>query len=376
MDRWKRVLSSIGPRTVVIGLGAFYIVFSLVWGSVRVQGGTPAGNVVVVSSLIGLLGVALVYGGLALSRSDIRPEFYPDVAGWTLVGFGAMLGMLVVYNSQPADSISNPARAILFLTSFSSLAGFGVGIYDARAKTRATELEETVAKLEASNERLEQFAYAASHDLQEPLRMVSSYLQLIERRSADELSAETEEFLTFAVDGADRMRRMIESLLEYSRVETQGEPLSRVELDRVLEGVLDDLHGPLSESDVEVTMDSLPAVTGDERQLRQVFENLLTNAIEYGGTGPTTVHVSATRDGPWWNVTVEDDGIGIAPDDQERIFDVFQRLHSREDHPGVGIGLALCERIVERHEGRISVESELSEGSTFSVTLPVIDTER
>ncbi|WP_394328159.1 sensor histidine kinase [Natronorubrum sediminis] len=169
---------------------------------------------------------------------------------------------------------------------------------------------------------------------------------------------------------------MIESLLEYSRVETRDEPLSRVELDQVLESVLDDLHGPLSESNVEVTMDSLPAATGNERQLRQVFENLLTNAIEYGGSGPTRVHVSATQDGPWWNVTVEDDGIGIAPDDHERIFDVFQRLHSREDHPGDGIGLALCERIVERHEGQISVESELGEGATFSITLPVIDAER
>ncbi|WP_090505021.1 hypothetical protein [Natronorubrum sediminis] len=149
MDHWKRVLSAIGPRTVVIGLGTLYIVSSLAWGSVRIQGGTPAGNVVVVSSLICLLGITLVYGGSALSRSDIRPEFYPDVAGWTLVGFGVMFGMLVVYNSQPADSISNPAQTILFLTSFSSLAGFGVGIYDARAKTRATELEETVAKLEA-----------------------------------------------------------------------------------------------------------------------------------------------------------------------------------------------------------------------------------
>ncbi|WP_265110838.1 ATP-binding protein [Halosolutus halophilus] len=225
-------------------------------------------------------------------------------------------------------------------------------------------------KLEESNERLEQFAYAASHDLQEPLRMVSSYLQLIESRADDELTAETEEFLEFAVDGADRMRHMIDGLLAYSRVETQGEPLEPVDLTEVVADVQANLEMRLTESDAYVEVDELPRVLGDENQLHQVFQNLLSNAIEYSGDEPPRVQISAERNSSMWEVSVQDEGIGIEPDAQDRIFEVFQRLHSRDDHEGSGIGLALCERIIERHGGEIGVESEPGEGSTFSLTLP------
>ena len=237
-------------------------------------------------------------------------------------------------------------------------------------KKNQQRLEETIQKLEASNERLEQFAYAASHDLQEPLRMVSSYLQLIERRYEDDLDPDGEEFLEFAINGAERMRQMIDSLLEYSRIETHGNPLEPTDLNGVFGDVLDDLGMQVEQSNAEITVDSLPQVQGDRRQMRQLFQNLLDNAITYSGDNPPRVHVSAEQSGSEWVISVRDEGIGIDPGHTDEIFEVFQRLNHREEYPGSGIGLALCQRIVERHGGDIWVESELGEGSTFSFTLP------
>ncbi|QSW99749.1 PAS domain S-box protein [Haloterrigena alkaliphila] len=235
------------------------------------------------------------------------------------------------------------------------------------------KLEATVEKLEESNERLEQFAYAASHDLQEPLRMVTSYLQLLESRYADAFDEDGREFLEFAVDGAERMREMIDGLLAYSRVETRGDPIEPIELEDVFSDVVDNLQIQIEETDAEITTERLPRVKGDDTQMRQVFQNLLSNAITYSGDEPPRVHVGARRRGQKWVISVEDEGIGIDPDDQDRIFTVFDRLHSQEEHSGTGIGLALCERIVERHEGEIWVESEPGEGSTFSFTLPAAE---
>jgi PAS domain S-box-containing protein len=234
-------------------------------------------------------------------------------------------------------------------------------------------LEETVDRLETSNERLEQFAYAASHDLQEPLRMVSSYLQLIESRYGDLFDDDGEEFLQFAIDGAERMRSMIDGLLAYSRVETGGNPLEPTDLERVLDDVLDDVQFRLEESGAELTVDALPRVNGDADQLRQVFQNLLRNAIEYSGDEPPTIRVDAERLDGTWKIAVRDEGIGIDPDDQERVFEVFQRLHGRGEHEGMGIGLALCQRIVERHDGEIWIDSEPGSGTTVFVTLPAAD---
>ncbi|ELY49365.1 PAS domain-containing sensor histidine kinase [Natronorubrum sulfidifaciens] len=235
-------------------------------------------------------------------------------------------------------------------------------------------LNDTVAELEVSNERLEQFAYAASHDLQEPLRMVSSYLQLIESRYADDLDADGEEFIEFAVDGAERMRDMIDGLLEYSRVDSKGAPLEPVDLDVVLEDVLTDLQVMIDQSDAEITAASLPEVQGDAGQLRQVFQNLLSNAIEYSGDGQPRVHIDAERTGSMWRLSVHDEGIGIDAEETSQIFQVFQRLHSRTEHDGTGIGLALCQRIVERHGGEIWVDSQPGAGSTFSFTLQPAET--
>ncbi|RQH00841.1 PAS domain S-box protein [Natrarchaeobius oligotrophus] len=240
-------------------------------------------------------------------------------------------------------------------------------------QTDITERKEYERKLKESNERLEQFAYAASHDLQEPLRMVTSYLSLIERKHGDTLDDDGEEFLEFAVDGAERMREMIDGLLAYSRIESQGEPFEPTDLDEVFEDVRADLRIRIESSDATITRDSLPRVHGDDGQLRQVFQNLLSNAIEYSGEKPPRIHVSAVREGSKWRISVRDEGVGIDSDDPDRVFEVFQRLHSREEIDGTGIGLALCKRIVERHDGEIWVDSEPGEGSTFAFTLPAVD---
>ncbi|SEP62094.1 MEDS domain-containing protein [Natrinema salaciae] len=235
--------------------------------------------------------------------------------------------------------------------------------YELERKQRERALEE-------SNERLEQFAYAASHDLQEPLRMVTSYLQLLEGRYDDAFDADGREFLGFAVDGAERMRDMIDGLLAYSRVETRGDPFEPMELETVLEDVLDDLQLQIGERDAEVTAERLPRVDGDASQLRQVFQNLLSNAITYSGDEPPRVHVGAKRRGREWVISVRDEGIGIDPADHDRVFTVFDRLHSHEEYEGTGLGLALSQRIVERHDGDIWVDSKPGEGATFSFTLP------
>lgn len=200
--------------------------------------------------------------------------------------------------------------------------------------------------------------------------MVSSYVQLLERRYAEDLDEDAREFIGFAVDGADRMRSMIDGLLEYSRVETQGTPLEPVDLEEIAGQAREDLDIRIRETDADVDIGSLPRVAGDPDQLRQVFQNLLENAIQYSGDDPPEVDISAERNGASWTVSIRDEGVGIEPDEQDRVFNVFHRLDGSDGNTGSGIGLALCERIVERHGGEIWVESTPGDGSTFSFTLP------
>jgi PAS domain S-box-containing protein len=229
-----------------------------------------------------------------------------------------------------------------------------------------TDRKEYERRLERSNERLQEFAYILSHDLQEPLRMVSSYVDLLEAELGDDLDADTREYMEFAVDGADRMRGMIDGLLEYSRVETEGKEFESVDAEAVVDGVIDDLQLAITEADAEVTVGDLPTVTADFDQLGQLFQNLLTNAIDHGGQG-TTVEVTATETSQGTEFAVSDDGPGIPADQQDEIFGLFDK---GGDSDGTGIGLAVCERIVARHDGEISVESTPGEGTKFYVTLP------
>lgn len=251
-----------------------------------------------------------------------------------------------------------------------------------RRKLAEERLRVTAEALERSNRELQQFAYVASHDLQEPLRMVSSYLQLLKRRYQNRLDADADEFIGYAVDGAERMKRLIESLLEYSRIQSRAGPPQPVALGQVLETVLHTLALSLEEQGAEVSHTELPTVLADPVQVEQLLRNLIGNAVKFHGGARPRAQVGAMpladyrgdlpqsglRDG--WLLWVKDNGIGIAPEHRERIFAIFQRLHSRDEYPGTGIGLAICQRIVEQQGGRIWVESEPGAGATFYFTLP------
>jgi len=236
-------------------------------------------------------------------------------------------------------------------------------------KRMVDELLARTEDLASSNAELEKFAYVASHDLQEPLRMVASYVQLLQRRYTGQLDSDADEFIAYAVDGATRMQTLINDLLAYSRVGTQGDPFSPSNLETVFSDVTRSLERRIDESGATVTHDPLPTVTCDPTQIGQVFQNLIVNAIKFHEGEPPRVHVSADRADGQWVFSVADNGIGIEPQYFERIFVIFQRLQARADYPGTGMGLAICKRIIERHGGRIWVESTFGQGSTFYFTL-------
>ncbi len=239
-----------------------------------------------------------------------------------------------------------------------------------RKRTQET-LERQTQELARSNAELEQFAWVASHDLQEPLRMVASYTQLLSKRYKGKLDADADEFIAFAVDGAARMRGLINALLELSRVGSRGKDFEATDCEAVYDRTLVNLDTLVEDSGALVTRDRLPTVMGDETQLGQLFQNLIANAIKFRGDEQLTVHVGAEQRNGHWEFCVRDNGIGIDPEYAERIFVVFQRLHDKEHTPGTGIGLAVCKKIVERHGGRIWVESVPDEGATFYFTVPV-----
>jgi PAS domain S-box-containing protein len=232
-------------------------------------------------------------------------------------------------------------------------------------------VEERTADLVRSNADLQQFAYVASHDLQEPLRMVASFMQLLEKRYKGRLDEQADRWIEYAVDGATRMQTLINDLLAYSRVGTHGNAFNFFALTEVLSNVVKNLQLSIVESGAEITFDAMPGVTGDAVQLTSLFQNLIENSIKYRGENTPRIHVSAQRQGEDWLFCVRDNGIGFDPQFSERIFIIFQRLHNRTKYPGTGIGLAVCKRIVERHSGRIWVETEPGKGAAFYFTLPV-----
>jgi len=262
---------------------------------------------------------------------------------------------------------------------------------EARVKERTAELSESnrllrreiserrkadeaaarhAAELERSNAELEQFAHVASHDLKEPLRMVASYLELLQRRYKGRLDNDADDFIHFAVDGALRMRNLMDGLLALSQVGTHGRPFEPTDCDAVVDKAVNDLAVAIGESRAVITRDPLPTVLGDAGQLEQLFQNLVSNAIKFRSEEEPRVHITARRKRTEWLFSVRDNGIGIDSKYSERIFVVFQRLHAREERSGTGIGLAISKKIVERHGGRIWIESRPGEGTTFYFTIP------
>ncbi|HEX2739659.1 MAG TPA: PAS domain S-box protein [Rubrobacter sp.] len=310
-----------------------------------------------------------------------RVELFPDtiraLAGVPLWSGSRVTGVLALSYDDPDRRFGEQEMGVLVrFADLASVALDNAWLHDsARREIAARERTERdlaalVDELRRSNAELEQFAYVASHDLQEPLRMVSSYTQLLARRYQGRLDEDADEFIGFAVDGANRMQTLINDLLQYSRVGTRGRDLAPTETGAILDAACANLRVLLEESDAKVTSDELPIVMGDPVQLSQLFQNLIGNAVKFSKEGEQPrIHVGAERRDGDWLFSVRDNGIGIEPEYRERIFVIFQRLHARTEYSGTGIGLAVCKKIVERHGGKIWVDSVPGEGSTFYFTL-------
>ena len=240
-----------------------------------------------------------------------------------------------------------------------------------REKNLREEHRKAQQELARSNRDLEQFAYVASHDLQEPLRMVATYTQLLAERYQGKLDESADKYIHYAVDGALRMQRLVHDLLAFSRVGQQREEIVFVDCNQLLKIALKNLHAAIQESGARITWERLPEVEGHRSQLTQVFQNLIGNAIKFRGCEPPAIRVCAVLSGKEWLFSISDNGIGIAPECLGSVFEIFKRLHTRSEYPGNGIGLAICKKIIEQHGGRIWVESEPGCGSTFKFTLPL-----
>lgn len=239
-------------------------------------------------------------------------------------------------------------------------------------KKAENDLKKNTEELMRSNEELQRFAYVASHDLQEPLRKVTNFAELFAKRYAHQVDEKGQKYIDYIVDGARCMQQLIQDLLSFSRVSQAEVSLESVNLQITVKEALSKLQAARSESHANVTYDSLPTVLGTPLQIKQLFQNIIANAIKYRGQESPRINISATQEGRFWRIAVRDNGIGIDPEFSDRIFVIFQRLHTRQEYSGTGIGLAICKKIVERHGGRIGVESELGKGSTFYFTLPAV----
>ncbi len=246
-------------------------------------------------------------------------------------------------------------------------------LLERRVQERTQDLDQKARELARSNNELQNFAHIASHDLQEPLRMISSYLQLLERRYKGQLDAEADEFIHYSVDGAQRMGALLDGLLSYARVDSKGSEFVPTSCETSVQAALDNLKIAIEENEAAVQVRDLPELMADPTQLAQLFQNLIGNTLKYRSEAPPEILISAAAEAENWHFTVVDNGIGFDPTQAERIFMIFQRLHTKDEAEGLGLGLAICKKIVERHGGRIWAESRAGGGATFHFTLPVAE---
>jgi signal transduction histidine kinase len=312
-------------------------------------------------------------------RSDVWPDHTESysVVGVPIKAGKKLLGVLNVDADRPNRFTQTSVEILTLFANPAAIAIQNAELYEqaqveiANRIQTEDELQKVMKELERSNTEFEQFAYVASHDLREPLRMVSSFMELLEKRAGNHLDADSKEYIHYATDGANRMQNLIDALLNYSRVGTQGRSFAPTDCDEVLSQTLENLQLKVNESGAEIVADPLPVVMADDVQLLQLFQNLISNAIKFQNDSQPKIRVGVKEERHLYEFSIMDNGIGIDPQNADRIFEMSQRLHPQDEYPGAGIGLATCKKIVERHGGRIWVNSELGKGSTFYFTLPV-----
>ena len=280
--------------------------------------------------------------------------------------------VLIIFHLFQDSNLLSPVSINNFLRAFSLIiVGVVVALLSEQLSKREYELNDIIEDLKRSNEDLQQFAYVASHDLQEPLRAINSFSQLLEEKYKDKLDTDGKEFLYFITEGAQKMNNLIKDLLLYSRITTHAQQPTYNDLEVILKDALFNLHEAIKESGAIITYDKLPTLKVDKTQFLQLFQNYISNAIKFRSEIPPKVHIGVKLENNMWVFSIEDNGIGIESKYFDRLYNIFYRLHTKEEYPGTGIGLPICKKIVQRYGGKVWVESELGKGSTFYFSIPI-----
>ena len=280
--------------------------------------------------------------------------------------------VLIIFHLFQDPNLLSPVSINNFLRALSLIiVGVVVALLSEQLSNREYKLNDIIEDLKRSNEDLQQFAYVASHDLQEPLRAINSFSQLLEEKYKDKFDEDGKEYLYFITDGAQKMNNLIKDLLLYSRITTHAQPPTYNDLEVILKDALFNLHEAIKESGAIITYDTLPTLKVDKTQFLQLFQNYISNAIKFRREFPPKIHIGAMLENNMWIFSIKDNGIGIESKYFDRLYNIFYRLHTKEEYPGTGIGLPICKKIVQRYGGKVWVESELGKGSTFYFSIPI-----